>query len=177
MRKDENDLTLRLLHSINGNLSPTMAMDALKEIRAAPDKRLYQNTVTGMRDFSTAIQELDEMWRAIFCQGLIRPAARRQPGGVRFADVSLAEYDDEEAFLAASSDRPFCTFEQILAESNCWNCRGFGHVRTTCPSSDGTRSIGHVIQALSSINEQKSKGSGKGKGKGKGAQGRGGGGR
>ena len=82
-----------------------MAMDALKEIRAAPDKRLYQNTVTGMRDFSTAIQELDEMWRAIFNQGLIRPAARRHPGGVHVADVSLAEYDDEEAFIAASSDR------------------------------------------------------------------------
>ena len=146
-------------------------------LRAAPDKRLDQNTVTGMRDFSTAIQELDEMWCAIFNQGLIRPAARRQAGGIRVADVSLAEYDDEEAFLAASSDRPFCTFEQILSESNCWNCRGFGHVRTACPSSDSTRSIGYVIQALSSINERKSRGVGKGKGKAKGAQGCGGGGR
>ena len=76
-----------------------MAMDALKEIRAAPDKRAYQNTVTGMRDFSTAVQELDEVWRETFRQGLIRPASRRQPGGVRVVDVSLAEYDDEEAFL------------------------------------------------------------------------------
>ena len=157
MRKDENDLTLRLLHSINGNLSPTMAMDALQEIRAAPDKRQYQNTVTGMRDlhFSSAVKELDEVWRAIFSQGLIGPAARRQPGGVRVADVSLAEYEDEEAFIAASNDRRFCTFDQILAESNCWNCRGFGHVRTACPSSDGRRSVGYVIQALSAINERK----------------------
>ena len=37
--------------------------------------------------------------------------------------------------------------------------------------------MGHVIQALSSIYEQKPKGVGKGKGKGKGAQGRGGKGR
>ena len=96
---------------------------------------------------------------------------------MRVADVSLAECDDEEAFIAASSDRPFCTFDQVLAESYCWNCRGFGHVRTTCPSSNCTRSIGYVIQALSSINEQKSKGGGKGKGKGKAAQGRGGEGR
>jgi hypothetical protein len=96
-----------------------MAMAALKEIRAAPDKRAYQDTVTGMRDFSTAVQDLDEdeVWRETFRQGLIRPASRRQPGGVRVADVSLAEYDDEEAFLAASTDRPFCSLEHILGET------------------------------------------------------------
>ena len=66
MRKDENDLTLRLLHAINGNLSATMNLDALKEIRAPPNKRNFQNPVTGMRDFPGAITELDEMWRAIF---------------------------------------------------------------------------------------------------------------
>ena len=139
MRKDDNELTLRLLHSINGNLSPQMAMDALKEIRAKADKRKYQDTVTSMRDLSSAVQDLDEVWRAIFSQGLIRPAARRQPGGVRVSDVSVADYEDEDAFLAASTDRPFFTFDQVLAESNCWNCRGFGHVRTACLSSDSTR--------------------------------------
>ena len=50
-------------------------------------------------------------------------------------------------------------------------------VRTTCPSSNSTRSMSHVIQALSSINERKSKGGRKGKGKGEAAQGRGGEGR
>ena len=35
VRKNNNDLTLRLLDSIDDNLLPTMAMDALKEIRAA----------------------------------------------------------------------------------------------------------------------------------------------
>ena len=39
MRKDDDALTLRLLHSINGNLSATMNLDALKEIRAATAKR------------------------------------------------------------------------------------------------------------------------------------------
>ena len=75
MRKDDNDLTLRLL-AINGNLSATMNLDALKEIRAPLAKRNFQNTVTGMRDFPGAIQELDEVWRAIFQSGLIRPAVR-----------------------------------------------------------------------------------------------------
>ena len=61
VRKDENDLTLRLLHSINGNLSATMNLDALKEIRAPPNKRTFQNAATGMRDFPGANTELDEM--------------------------------------------------------------------------------------------------------------------
>ena len=72
MRKDENDLTLRLLHAINGNLNSSMHLDALKEIRTAPNKRYFQNAATGMRDFSGAVQELDEVWHAIFTSGLIR---------------------------------------------------------------------------------------------------------
>ena len=48
MRKNDNDLTLRLLYSINGNLNSSMHLDALKEICAAPHKRDYQDAVTGM---------------------------------------------------------------------------------------------------------------------------------
>ena len=76
-----------------------------------------------MRDFPGAIQKLDEVWRAIFQSGLIRPAARRQPGGVRVADVSLAQYEDEEAFLAASGDRPIFAFDDLMAQSQCWKSR------------------------------------------------------
>jgi len=61
-----------------------------------------------------------------------------------------------------------------MKESNCWCCRGFGHTRTTCPSTDATRSLSHALQALSSISERQSKSGGKGKAKG--AQGRGAGG-
>ena len=50
MRKDKNDLTLRLLHAINGNLNSSMHLDTLKEIRATTDKRDFQNAATGMRD-------------------------------------------------------------------------------------------------------------------------------
>ena len=71
MRKDDNDLTLRLLHSINGNISATMNLDALKEVRAPPHKRKFQNAATGMRDFPGAVTELDEMWRNIFQSGLM----------------------------------------------------------------------------------------------------------
>ena len=38
MRKNENELTLRLLHSINGNLSATMHLEAMKEIRVPAHK-------------------------------------------------------------------------------------------------------------------------------------------
>ena len=86
-RKNANDLTLRLLHSINGMLCPQLALDAVKEIRATADKRKFQDTITGMRDFSAAVQDFDEIWRTLFSQGLITPAARRHPGGVRVSDV------------------------------------------------------------------------------------------
>ena len=82
---------------------------------------------------------------------MIKPAARRQPGGVRVAGVSLAQYEDdqdEEAVLAASGARQVFTFPEIMEQSQCWNCRGLGHVRTACPSADGTRSVGHAISAL-----------------------------
>ena len=118
-----------------------------------------------MRDFSAAVQDFDEIWRTLFSQGLITPAARRNPGGVSVSDVSVAEFEDEDAYIAATTERPFFTLEQVMKESNCWCCRGFGHTRTTCPSTDATRSVGHAIQALSSINERKTKGGGKGKGK------------
>ena len=55
-----------------------------------------------MRDFSAAVTELDEMWRNVFQSGLIKPAARRQPGGGRVSDVSVARYEDEDDFAAAS---------------------------------------------------------------------------
>ena len=135
-----------------------------------------------MRDFAGAVQELDEVWRAIFNPGLIKPAARRQPGGVSIADVSLADADeceDEEADLAASTSagRPFFTFAELRAQSVCLKCRGFGHVRSACTSSDGFRSIGHVLsilQAVCPIALAKAKGTGKEKGVGgRGSAGRG----
>ena len=75
MRKDDNDMTRRLLHVLNANLSPSMHLSALKEMCASADKREFHDTFTGMRDFAAAIQELDEIWRSIFNSGMIKPAA------------------------------------------------------------------------------------------------------
>ena len=59
LRKNDDDLTLRLLHALNGNLVPSMHLSALKEIRSPADKREFHDTFTGMRDFMGAVQELD----------------------------------------------------------------------------------------------------------------------
>ena len=75
-RKTDSEITLRLLHSIN-NLTPMMNLEAMKEIRAAPHKRAFHDPVTGHRDFSAAVTEMDEMWRNLFEAGMIKPAARR----------------------------------------------------------------------------------------------------
>jgi hypothetical protein len=44
MRKDDNAMTLQFLHAITGALSPTMQLDAMKEIRHPPHKRQYMDT-------------------------------------------------------------------------------------------------------------------------------------
>ena len=82
--------------------------------------------------------------------------------------------------MAASGSRHVFTLDDIMTQSQCWNCRGLGHVRTACPSADGTRSIGHIIIALQSTGSYrgsgaagKAKGKGKGKGAGRGSSGRG----
>ena len=125
-----------------------------------------------------ALQELDEVWRTHFNDGLIRPAARRQPGGVRVADVSAAEYEDEDAYFSAAYNSGNQTFalEDLRSQTQCWNCRGFGHARPVCSSSVGYRAINLCIQVLQSASDSSGRGKGKGTGKGKG-KGRGGGGR
>ena len=104
---------------------------------------------------------------------MIKPAARRQPGGGRVADVSIAQYEDEDAFAAASgSATTIFSYEQVMQQSSCWNCRGLGHVREACPSSTGKQAVGHAVSALQSLPSYSgSKGKGKGgrgAGKGKG---------
>ena len=68
LRKDDNAMTLRLLHAITINLSPSMQLSAI------PSKRSFQHAVTGMRDFAVArcrISRVDEEWRGIFSTGQV----------------------------------------------------------------------------------------------------------
>ena len=169
MRKDDNAMTLQFLHAITGALSPSMQLDAMKEIRAPVAKRQYMHQITGMRDFSACVADIDMQWRTIFRTGQIASQSRRQPGGVRIADVSVAEaddYDDEEAYYT-SSGHVFSP-PQIAAMGSCWNCRGLDHVREQCPSPAGMRSLGLVLDRLRSTMSTTGKGKGKGKGKGAG---------
>jgi hypothetical protein len=175
-------MTLRLLHAVNGNLSPMMKLEALKEIRAPPHRRAYQDQVTGHRDFSEAATEMDEMWRNLFATNQIKPAARRQPGGGRVADVSVAQHDDyDDAYAATAAGGTIFSYDEMASQSSCWNCRGFGHQRDACPSSPGKRSIGNAISALqaspaysgSKGRGKGNKGAGAGKGKGRAHAGRG----
>ena len=51
---------------------------ALQEIIATPKRRCYQNTVTGMRDFVGAANDLDSIWRTMFTCGQMKTAIRIQ---------------------------------------------------------------------------------------------------
>ena len=79
MRKNDNELTLRLLHAISGTLCPMMHLKAMNEIRAQVHKRAFMNTATGMRDFPAAVSEMDEMWRNFFADGMIVLRLRLEP--------------------------------------------------------------------------------------------------
>ena len=119
------------------------------------------HAVTGMRDFSAAVADIDEEWRTIFRTGQIASQSRRQPGGVRISDVSVAEADD-------SGSSAVCTASEIAAMGcSCWNCRGLGHMREFCPSPVGLRAMGLVIDQLRSTLTPFGKGKGKGASKGK----------
>ena len=43
----------------------------------------------------------------------------------------------------------------ILSETNCWNCRGFGHDKWNCPSPCSNRPIANTMQAYAKLCEDK----------------------
>ena len=88
----------------------------------------------------------------------------------------------EDALISDGNTRRVLSADELRREALCWRCRGFGHLRENCPSSDVIRPIGACIE-IDQLELRGSarrftpfgKGKGKGGGRGKGA-GRGGGG-
>ena len=172
-RKSNDELTLKLLSCITNDLSPTLAMEAQKELRNPPHLRQFTIPGTAERDYGAAVQSFDEFWRAQYECGAIRPSPRRGANAHtgRVENAAIADGDDEydEAFLANSAaSRPALSRDELRAEPLCWNCRGFGHVRDKCPSAPALRPIGAVIDMLRG--SLRTGGFQKGKGKGKGAR-------
>ena len=67
--------------------------------------------------------------------------------------------------LGIPSDVSRFSYDQVRRQAQCWNCRGFGHVREACPSETGTRAVPHVASLLQTYHTA-SKGGGRGYGKG-----------
>ena len=74
-RKDDTELTKKLLGCITPAISSTLANDAHKELRAGPAERRFHDAATGQRDFAAACQEIDELWRNQFNNNMINPSA------------------------------------------------------------------------------------------------------
>ena len=181
-RKNNDELTLKLLSCITNHLSPTLAMEAAKELRHPPHLRQFTIPGTVQRDFGAAVQYFDEFWRAQFESGAIRPSPRRgsdaNTGRVDNAAYVDGDADGDDALISGATNRPVLSRDELRLEPLCWNCRGFGHVRDKCPSVSALRPVGAVIDmlrgSLRTGGFQKGKGKGKGSGRGRG---RGGGGR
>ena len=134
-RKDADDMTKKLLSCITPDLSASLSLDAQKELRAPAGSRAFESG--GHRDFAAAVQAIDELWRSQFEQGAIKPQATR--GSAR---------PDASALAAFDANAKTFTIEDLRAERQCFNCRGFGHIRADCPSAWGNRPIGACIDLL-----------------------------
>ena len=105
-RKTNDDLALKLLSCITNDLSPTLAMEAQKELRNPPHLRQFTVPATGKRDYNAAVQSFDEFWRAQFEAGAIRPSPRRGANANtgRVDNAAYADGDEEdEAFVASGA--------------------------------------------------------------------------
>ena len=177
-RKDDDALTLKLLSCFTPDISLPLMHDAHKELRAPAAARSYHSATTGMRDYTAAVQALDEIWRSQFAAGAIKPVPRRGASGpsARVDGAAVAQDgDDTDGVLFAAPDKRI-TGEQLRREPNCWVCRGFGHRGADCASAKGFRPISECITVLQTILDRAppSRG-GKGKGKGTSRFGKGGG--
>ena len=61
-----------MLADITPDISMPLMHDAHKELRASAAARSYHNAGTGMRDYTAAVQALDEIWRSQFAAGAIK---------------------------------------------------------------------------------------------------------
>ena len=181
-RKSEDELTKKLLLSLTPKLSAVLHHEAAKEMRAAPADRAFWNAAANPphRDFAEAVRALDELWRVQFEAGGIAPAPRQ--GGNPRVDAAVFGDDDEVYFQGGTprrdtggTSRVALTVAELRAEPMCWRCRGFGHLRENCPSSDKLRPIQSCVEVLSGIARSAPAvrgGAGRGRGRGSGMRGR-----
>jgi len=178
-RKDDNELTLKLLSCLSHQYSVSLSMEAQKETRAQPAARMFHDNVTNQRDYGAARDYFDDLWRAQFAAGAIKPCPRRGATGSVRADGAAVANDGDEcyecdgAFVTNSSNANIKQFThaEIGKQLNCWRCRGFGHTKEKCPSDAGFRPIEScrfwLGQRLSS-NAQRGAGKGRGSAGGRG---------
>ena len=171
-RKDADELTKKLLLAIVPDLSPSMASDAFKELRAPAADRRYHDAAAGTRDYDAAIRDLDEMWRSLFHAGAIKPSALKK--GVRAEDAAIGAdsgADGDSCYLVGSGPRHVFTAAETRAQRICRNCFGFGHLMAVCPSASGVRPLAICVEMLRSsgdgLPDSIRGGGGKGKGKGR----------
>lgn len=175
-RKDDTELTKKLLGCITPAISPTLANDAHKELRAGPAERRFHVAATGHRDFVAACQEIDELWRNQFNNNMITPAAAQRAGVRPDGARVIGDADDDGAYIvgggAGGTTKRVLSFAEMRGQPICWICRGFGHLAEVCPSAkDVIRPLGHCIDMLRGSIRYNGKGGKGGKGKGKGGRG------
>ena len=155
-RKFDDDMTLKLLSCFTHDIDRSLALEVQKEIRAQPGGRLYETN--GHRDFSAARDDLDDLWRAMFTAGAIKPAPAQllqTTGGPR-ADGGLVANFSNALTLAdggTQGRRPLISRSELQGEPMCYVCRGMGHISDVCPSKPAFRPLDVAITVLRELAE------------------------
>ena len=152
IEKTEDDATTKFLSSIDTNIEATLGHEAKKELRASGAGRQFVNAATGTRDFQSCVTFFDDLWRSHFRSGNIRARPKQTVGGggsSARADANVV--DDDEAFIVGGGRRPGIDRGKMSSETNCWNCRGFGHTSEACPSEKGFRAISDAAHLLTNM--------------------------
>jgi hypothetical protein len=129
-RYDEDQMSVKMLSNINHPES--LALEAVKELRAPEGSRAFERTITvggrakQIRDYQAIVTHFDSVWRGLFKQGVIRP---RAPGKRNDAGALLVREPDHAHLVEGYDEDAGQVDAQDAAYYSQFNRRGKGYGR------------------------------------------------
>jgi hypothetical protein len=149
---------------------PEIATKAVAELQRCST---HLEKANGEPDFEKLVAEIQDLWDLTVTRGSLKLNSKTVDAFALDLACGVCSDDDEETYYVASQRLG------LQHEAQCWNCHGFGHTKTECPSPRLFRNINEAakISELRAKLQQSRTGTGgvaaRGRGKGS-SSGRGG---
>jgi hypothetical protein len=126
---------------------PEIAAKAVTELQRCST---HLQKANGEPDFDKLVTEIQELWDLSVTRGSLKlkgstSSTSSPSGSVDVFALDLAcgtcSDDDEESYYVASQQN-----HGLQHEVQCWNCHGFGHSKTECPSPRVFRNINEAAK-------------------------------